>query len=1365
MDANVLPQDDNHLRSDSVTNDSIAFPDGNYYFKGSEETTHNSPQDFSEKGEENPYFLDAENVPIVESKLGSSFVPIRARVSDDVDEDYEGDIEEEGSYASTGSYDSASERMATATITDMASPVGSFVEPFPPSGSANSAQKGALMQLNELNTGCSSLDTSLLENTDQEGFRSRVLNIAKAQTVSPDDDVVDSIINALLPIVGKGPKWIMSIKAEENFAAGDFSRAMPVAKLTAEDDDETDEVDDEELGSCRADVEGGFDSGQLEEEKSLGSARGLRVRGSDEELKGQQEGSSMLPPLTVRTSFSGMSSNEGNMSIDLDNESDSGSKVEDFSPLASADIKQEGPASPLQESDKLFVKAEEKDPLLVNSGHNLSAAGEPLVSSSDYVRDAHNSPGDYFQDSTGPQVSPDSGAHKTDFEGKLRKGEGGVELEDSLMSQNLQTRQKWESTESEMEGAVGSDPSVNLPVQGDASVKARSFDLPASAFVDLVQSINEQANDNIQNTEDVQEAEKGGSTVQANLRPMNEESKSIPAEGKGSLEAELQKNAHEAEFEKKAYERRGDRGGGNIVDDDPKKKGLTESPILVAESVSSKSTADPTSDTPSLGGAGPSLAVRPVGLGRSKPSLEHAPRAIQHSDGVPAPSSSMDREESGANGDLSQGNQDAREKLQGIRIKFLRLAHRLGQPPHNAVVAQVLYRLGLAEQLRGGRGTGRPGAFSLERASVLAEEQEAAGQDDLDFVCTIMLLGKSGVGKSATVNSLFGEVKAGTDAYSPATKKVQVVTGMVHGIMLRIIDTPGLLSSFADQRHNRRVMSSVKRFIKKSPPDIVLYFDRLDMQIRDYGDLPLMQTITDTFGAAVWFNAIVALTHAASAPPDGANGVPINYEMFVAQRSHVVQQTIRQAAGDMRLMNPVSLIENHSACRTNRAGQKVLPNGHVWKSQLLLLCFASKILAEANSLLKLQDSNPVKPFGVRSRGPPLPYLLSSLLQSRAQLMLPEEPGSDDEDSDNESDNNEADSDGDDEYDDLPPFRRLTKEELMLLDKDQRKVYFEELEDRERLFMKKQLREEQRRRKERKRRMAQLPKEDAEFVEDQLDEDNASAAVPVTMPDMALPPSFDSDNPTYRYRYLDSANQWLVRPVLETHGWDHDSGYDGLNVEKSFVISQRIPALISGQVTKDKKEANLQMECAASFKNGDGKVTLAGLDIQTIGRDLAYTVRSETRFSNFKRNKTTCGLAVTTLGDTVAAGIKIEDRLQIGKRFKLLVNGGALTGKGDVAYGGSLEASIRGRDYPIDRSFSSFGLSVMNWHGDLAIGGNSQIQIQVGKMVFIGRVNLNNRGAGQISIRASSSEQVQMALVGLIPLLRAFINGKVHGSSQ
>ncbi|XP_021775723.1 translocase of chloroplast 120, chloroplastic-like [Chenopodium quinoa] len=751
--------------------------------------------------------------------------------------------------------------------------------------------------------------------------------------------------------------------------------------------------------------------------------------------------------------------------------------------------------------------------------------------------------------------------------------------------------------------------------------------------------------------------------------------------------------------------------------------------------------------------------AHPAGLGRAAPLLEPAPRAVHQ----PRANGQVSQAQTNivddtTNGEVEEGD-EIREKLQMIRVKFLRLAHRLGQTPHNVVVAQVLYRLGLAEQLRARTG-GRVGAFSFDRASAMAEQLEAAGQEPLDFTCTIMVLGKAGVGKSATINSIFDEVKFGTDAFQMGTTKVQDVVGTVQGIKVRVIDTPGLLSSCSDQHKNEKILHSVKQFIKKSPPDIVLYLDRLDMPSRDFGDMPLLRTITDIFGPSIWFNAIVVLTHAASAPPEGPNGTPTTYDMFVTQRSHAVQQVIRQAAGDMRLMNPVALVENHSACRTNRAGQRVLPNGQVWKPHLLLLSFASKILAEANILLKLQDTPPGKPFTTRSRAPPLPYLLSTLLQSRPQLKLPEEQFGDDDAMDDDLCES-SESDEESEYDELPPFKPLTKAQLDKLPKAQKKAYYDELEYREKLFMKKQLKEDRRRRKMMKKMAAAAKDMPSDYSENVEEESGAAASLPVPMPDLALPASFDSDNPTHRYRYLDTSNQWLVRPVLDNHGWDHDVGYEGINLERMFVVKDKVPLSFSGQVSKDKKEANLQMEVASSIKHGEGKATTLGFDMQSAGKDLVYTLRSETRFCNYVRNKATAGLSATLMGDVVSAGVKLEDKLIINKQLRMVLSGGAMAGRGDVAYGGSLEATFRDRDYPVGRFLSTLGLSVMDWHGELALGCNINTQIPLGRSTnLIARANLNNRGSGQVSLRLNSAEQLQLALIGFLPLLR-----KLMGQGQ
>ncbi|GKF85582.1 translocase of chloroplast 120, chloroplastic-like protein, partial [Tanacetum coccineum] len=106
-----------------------------------------------------------------------------------------------------------------------------------------------------------------------------------------------------------------------------------------------------------------------------------------------------------------------------------------------------------------------------------------------------------------------------------------------------------------------------------------------------------------------------------------------------------------------------------------------------------------------------------------------------------------------------------------------------------------------------------------------------------------------------------------------------------------------------------------------------------------------------------------------------------------------------------------------------------------------------------------------------------------------------------------------------------------------------------------------------------------------------------------------------------------------------------------------------------------------MVVSSAMKHGKSKSTTVAFDMQTFGKEMSYSLRSETRFISYRKNKASAGLSATYFGDTLTGGVKFEDKLMINKRGELVVAEGAVIVRGDVAYGGSLEATLRDKDFP------------------------------------------------------------------------------------
>ncbi|XP_052198952.1 translocase of chloroplast 90, chloroplastic [Diospyros lotus] len=512
--------------------------------------------------------------------------------------------------------------------------------------------------------------------------------------------------------------------------------------------------------------------------------------------------------------------------------------------------------------------------------------------------------------------------------------------------------------------------------------------------------------------------------------------------------------------------------------------------------------------------------------------------------------------------------------------------------------------------------------------------------------------------------------------------------------------------------------------------------------MRGYNDFPHLKLITEVFGSAIWFNTILVMTHSSSALPEGTNGYPVSYESYVTQCTDLMQHYIHQAVSDSKLENPIILVENHPQCKTDITGEKILPNGQVWRSQFLLLCICTKVLGDVNAILEFQDSIELGPPN-RSRLPSLPHLLSSFLRHRT-VMGPNG-------ADNEADQIAfSDTEEEDEYDQLPPIRILTKSQFEKLTNLQKKDYLDELEYRETLYMKKLLKEEYRKRRDMK------VLEDGNLASDD-NSDNREPPEAVQLPDMTVPPSFDSDCPVHRYRCLVRGEQWLTRPVLDPHGWDHDVGFDGINLETAVEMKKNVIACVTGQMSKNKEDFSIQSECTAVYVDPRGPSYSIGLDVQSAAKDLIYTAHSGAKLRFLKHNVAECGVSVASFRNKYYVGAKLEDSISMGKRLQLMMNAGCMGGHQQVAYGGSLEATLRGRDYPVRNDSTTLTMTVLSFNKETVLGANVQSEFRLTRGTRMAvAANLNTRKMGQVSLKTTSSDHLEISLIAIASIFRALL---------
>lgn len=139
-------------------------------------------------------------------------------------------------------------------------------------------------------------------------------------------------------------------------------------------------------------------------------------------------------------------------------------------------------------------------------------------------------------------------------------------------------------------------------------------------------------------------------------------------------------------------------------------------------------------------------------------------------------------------------------------------------------------------------------------------------RDSRDRRFTFLLVGRTGVGKSSTINTLLGKEVAEVGDTVPVTSEVVAYDTDVLGIPCRVVDTPGL----SDGSHmDADYIAKMHAAVGDPGVDCVWFVTPLyETRVRD-DELLAINHITRAFGPDIWTRAVVVLSFADLIPDPG----------------------------------------------------------------------------------------------------------------------------------------------------------------------------------------------------------------------------------------------------------------------------------------------------------------------------------------------------------------------------------------------------------------------------------------------------------------------------------------------------------------
>lgn len=213
-----------------------------------------------------------------------------------------------------------------------------------------------------------------------------------------------------------------------------------------------------------------------------------------------------------------------------------------------------------------------------------------------------------------------------------------------------------------------------------------------------------------------------------------------------------------------------------------------------------------------------------------------------------------------------------------------------------------------------------------------------------------LLAGRTGVGKSSTINSLIGKEVAPVGDYEATTMSVETYDSDVDGIKFTVIDTPGLCDDLEEVDNDDKYLGMIKNKINNF--DCLWFVTRLDETRVSSDEKRGIKMISEALGADAWKHSIIVFTFACNVGQD-------KFKEALSKRAELIKKEIARHSS-------ASVAEDVPAVAVDNIAQK-LPDGSEWLGDLYTKIWQRISSAGAAPFL-LATSNSVKPNAAGESG-------------------------------------------------------------------------------------------------------------------------------------------------------------------------------------------------------------------------------------------------------------------------------------------------------------------------------------------------------------------------------------------------------------